>query len=316
MENSQQPSSVSDHAAARRLTWLGYVAIGAVVMIWSAFNIISRIGGRSVLTGFDIAALRFGVSALILFPVFLRRPAAVPWWRLVTVASFGGIGYSLFVYSGFTLAPAAHAGVLVNGGIPFATALVAWGLLGFRPNRGVLIAFSLTGLGIGLIGFESMTAPAEQGSRQWLGDLLFLCGALCWGMFGCLLRKWHLRPLDAMAGLATVSALLYLPVYAMWLPSGLAAAPAQQILLQAVYQGIVVAICGGLCFTFATQTIGPIKAALVLALVPGITAVAAVPLLGESINAATLSGLICVTLGAVFGAIASAPHAPVRPDSR
>lgn len=316
MENAQHSSVASDRAAARRQTWLGYAAIGGVVVIWSGFNIVSRIGGRSDLTGFDIAALRFGVSALILFPVFLRRPGAIAWPRLLAVASFGGLGYSLFVYSGFTLAPAAHAGVLVNGGIPFATALVAWVLLGFRPNRGVLIAFSLTGLGIGLMGYQGITAPAGPGSLQWLGDLLFLCGALCWGMFGCLLRKWHLRPLDAMAGLATFSAALYLPVYFLWLPAALSVAPIEQILLQGGYQGIVVAICGGLLFTFATQTIGPIKAALVLALVPGITAVAAVPLLGESIDPATLAGLICVTLGAIFGAIASAPHAPVRPTER
>ena len=53
-----------------------------------------------------------------------------------------------------------------------------------------------------------------------------------------------------------------------------------------------------------------------LALVPGITAVAAVPLLGEPINATTVFGLICVTFGAVLGAIASAPHSPVRPTGR
>ena len=256
--------------------------------------------------------MRFGVSALILFPVFLRRPAAIHWQRLVMLSVFGGLGYSLLVYCGFTLAPAAHAGILVNGGIPFTTALVAWALLGFRPNRGVWIAFSLTGLGIALMAVHSLSVPAATASRQWLGDALFLGGAMCWGVFGVLLRKWHLRPLDAMAGLATVSALLYLPVYFLWLPTSMSTAPVAQIVLQACYQGILVAICGGMLFTFATQTIGPIKAALVLALVPGVTALAAVPLLGESIDAITVFGLVCVTLGAVLGAIASAPHSPAR----
>lgn len=280
-----------------------------MALLWTGFNIISRLGGRSELTGFDIGALRFGVSALILLPVFLRRPGAIAWRRLLVLSAFGGIGYALLVYCGFMFAPAAHAGILVNGGIPFSTALVAWILLGFRPNRGVLMAFAFTGLGIALMGWHSLNAGGAA-PRQWLGDLLFLAGALCWGVFGVLLRKWNLRPLDAMAGLATVSALLYLPVYLLFLPASLASAPAGQIVLQAVYQGIVVAIVGGMLFTFATQTIGPIKAALVLALVPGLTALAAVPLLGESIDAITVAGLVCVTLGAVFGAMASAPPSP------
>lgn len=302
----------TERSAAQRQTRLGFAAVGTVALFWTGFNIISRMGGRGDLTGFDIGALRFGVSALILLPVFLRRPFAIPWAQLLALSAFGGIGYALLVYCGFMFAPAAHAGILVNGGIPFSTALVAWALLGFRPNRGVMIAFSLTALGIALMAWHSLGAAAGAAPRQWLGDILFLGGALCWGVFGVLLRKWRLRPLDAMAGLAAFSAVLYLPVYFLLLPSTLATAPPGQIALQAVYQGIVVAICGGMLFTFATQTIGPVKAALVLALVPGITAVAAVPLLGEPVDATTVLGLVCVTLGAVLGAIASAPHPPAR----
>lgn len=316
MGNSEPSSAAADRAAVRRQTLLGFAAAGMVVVFWSGFNIVSRLGGRSALTPFDLAALRFGLSALVLLPVFLRRPTAIPWPRLLVLSSFGGLGYALLVYAGFSLAPAAHAGVLVNGGIPFATALAAWGLLGFRPNRGVMIAFSLTGLGIALMGYQSMTVPVGQGSLQWLGDLFFFCGALCWGVFGVLLRRWHLRPFDAMAGLATVSAVLYLPVYLVWLPKAMLAVPMSQLILQGVYQGIVAAVGAGLLFAYASQTIGPIKAALMLALVPGISAVAAVPLLGEPINPTTVFGLICVTFGAVLGAIASAPHAPVRPPDR
>lgn len=316
MEKTEHSAATVDRAVAGRQTLLGFAAAGMVVVCWSGFNIVSRLGGRSALTQFDIAALRFGLSALALLPVFLRRPTAIPWPRLLLLAGFGGLGYALLVYSGFTLAPAAHAGILVNGGIPFATALFAWVLLGFRPNRGIVIAFSLTGAGIGLIGYQSMSAAASHNALQWLGDLLFFGGALCWGVFGVLLRKWHLRPFDAMAGLATCSALLYLPVYVIWLPKAMLAAPLSQLILQGVYQGLVAAVGAGLLFAYASQTIGPIKAALMLALVPGISALAAVPLLGEPIDSTIVVGLLFVTLGAVLGAIASAPHGAVKPASR
>lgn len=283
----------------------GFAAAGLVVLCWSGFNLVSRLGGRSALTPFDLAALRFGISALVLFPLFLRRPAAVPGLKLLILAGFGGLGYALLVYAGFSLAPAAHAGILVNGGIPFATALAAWLLLGYRPGRRALGALALSGLGIVLIGYQSLTMPVA-GSRQWLGDLFFAGGAACWGVFAVLLRKWRLRPVEAMAGLATVSAILYLPVYWLWLPHAQEAVPPATLILQGVYQGLVAATFAGLLFAYATQTIGPIRASLMLALVPGITAVAAVPALNEPLGASTVVGLLLVTGGTVTGAMAAA----------
>lgn len=284
-------------------TLRGFLAASIVVACWSGFNIVSRMGGRSVLTPFDLAALRFGISALLLLPVFLRHPAAIPWPRLCVLAGCGGVGYALLVYSGFSLAPAAHAGILVNGGIPFATALIAWPVLGFRPGRRILLAFGMTALGIALIGYQSLSVQAEGQSRQWLGDLFFLSGALCWGGFGVLLRKWHLKPFDAIAGIAVVSALVYLPVYFLWLPKAVALASTQQLILQGVYQGFIAAVVAGLLYAYASQQIGALKAALMLALVPAISALAAVPLLNEPLVTTTLAGLLCVTLGAILGAL-------------
>lgn len=291
----------------RRRMWSGFAAAAVVVVLWSGFNIVSRLGGRSALTPFDLAAMRYGISALLLLPVFLRRPRAIAWPRLLVLAGFGGLGYGLLVYAGFSLAPASHAGILVNGGIPFATALFAWPLLGFRPKRGVAIAFALTGLGIALIGYQSLAGETGAAPRQWLGDLFFFGGALCWGVFGVLLRKWNLRPFDAMAGIATVSALVFLPVYLLALPKALTLVPTEQLLLQAVYQGVIAAVLAGLLYAHASQTIGPIKAALMLALVPGISAVAAVPILNEALGMLTVAGLVCVSAGAILGAIASTP---------
>lgn len=103
----------------------GFIAALAVVICWSGFNIVSRMGGRNILTPFDLAALRFGISALILSPFLLTTRFIATPLQLTILALFGGHSYALLVYAGFSLAPAAHAGVLVNGGIPFAAALIA-----------------------------------------------------------------------------------------------------------------------------------------------------------------------------------------------
>ena len=65
------------------------------------------------------------------------------------------------------------------------------------------------------------------------------------------------------------------------------------------------------CYAYATITIGPMKASLMLALVPGISAVAAVPFLGEELTLITVLGVLLVTGGAVLGT--TNPNAPSVP---
>ncbi len=270
-----------------------------VVVIWSGFNIVSRFGGKSELTPFDITAIRFAVSGVLLLPLFIFRRRSITWAQLFIFGSVGGIAYSSFVYLGFSLAPAAHAGILVNGGIPFATALVSLAFMGYRPGSRAILSLLIAGLGIVIIGVQSFSH--DESGRQWLGDIFFLCAATSFAVFGLLLRKWRVHPLEATIGVAFVSMLLYLPVYVLFLPKALSLVPMPQILLQCVYQGVLSASVAQLLYTYANHTIGPIKASMMLALVPGVSALAAVPLLGESLGLMTVAGVVLVTCGALLG---------------
>lgn len=281
--------------------WKGYAAAAVVVMIWSGFNIVSRFGGKSALTPFDIVAIRFAVSGIIFLPLFIVRRRSATLLQLLILAGFGGMIYGLFVYSGFARAPAADAGILVNGGIPFATALVSWAAMGYRPGRRALLSLFVAGLGIATIGWQSFSQGHDASGRQWLGDVFFLCAATSFAVFGLLLRKWRVPPLEVTIGIASISMLIYLPVYALFLPKALSSVPIPLILLQCLYQGILAAAVAGLLYAYANQTIGPMKASLMLALVPGASAVAAVPLLGEPLGITTLVGVVLVTCGAVLG---------------
>ncbi|HTH93614.1 MAG TPA: DMT family transporter [Rhodocyclaceae bacterium] len=285
----------------------GYLAALVVIFCWSGFNIVSRLAGRSVLTPFDIAALRVGIASLILLPLFVR----ILWQALqasdvrlllqyLSIAIFGSLGYALPVYSGFAFAPAAHAGVLVNGGIPLATALLAWFALGQRPRGWGAFSLAIAISGIVMIGLQSF---ALAGGNQWIGDLFFVFGAVSWAIAGLLMRRWHLKPIPTVAMMNGLAAILYLPVYVLFLPSHLHEAPMNAVLLQGTYQGFVAAIIAGIFYNHANLTIGPQKASLMLALVPGITAIAAVPILGESLSALAIFGVLLITAGAILGAV-------------
>ena len=57
-----------------------------------------------------------------------------------------------------------------------------------------------------------------------------------------------------------------------------------------------------LLYTLAVRNLGGQTVALIMAIVPGLAAVAAVPILGEPLSLLTLAGLTAVTTGAIFGA--------------
>lgn len=280
---------------------LGLLAAGVVVLCWSGFNIVSRMGSKGVLTPFDIAAMRFGVSALLAAPFFLLKVAPKDWPRYMALAGFGGVGYGVLVYSGFAFAPTAHAGVFVNGGIPFWTIVFLAMARGYKLQRHVIAAMLLSTCGLVLIGYESLS-QAHSGT-QWKGDVLFLTAAASWAVFGLLMRRWQVKPVLAITGVATFAATAYLPVYLLWLPKAIMAAPVAEITLQCVYQGIIAALLAGVMYSYANQKIGPSRASMMLALVPGVSAVGAWFLLDEPLGLRIIAGIAVVSLGAILCAL-------------
>jgi drug/metabolite transporter (DMT)-like permease len=136
---------------------------------------------------------------------------------------------------------------------------------------------------------------------QMFGDLLFLSGSSLWEVFTLLLRRYPVPPLTAAVSTTLGSAILYLPIWWLFLPSTLEHAPVAEVALQAIYQGVLVVFAAMMLYTFAVQCLGGQTVALMMAIVPGLSALAAVPVLGEPISVFTLAGLGAVTLGAVLG---------------
>ena len=288
----------------------GLLAALAVVVFWSGFNIVSRFGATASFTPFDIAAMRYGVSGTIALPFFLRYVPMRDWPRHAVLACVGGLAYGLCVYWGFAFAPSAHAGVFVNGGIPFWTIVIMAVTSGFRIARPTVVALLLSTAGLLLIGFESLLAPA-QGS-EWIGDLLFLTAALAWAIFGLLMRRWQVKPQFGILGIASFSALVFMPIYLLWLPSSIAAASWGEIALQCVYQGVIASMLAAGFYSYAVQKVGAGEASMMLALVPAFTAIGAYLILDEALGLTTIVGIVVVSIGALLGALPPAALARVR----
>lgn len=309
---------------SRRALWIGGVCALAVLAIWTSFILVARSSARHTLTPFDIAFLRFVFSGAIALPIALWRwPAlraglggAQAWRRGGVLALAAGVGYCAFAYTGFFYAPAAHAAVLLPGSLPLWTAVFAVLLLGDRLTAPRAAGLALIVAGDLLVGGSSLLR-AFDGGEVWKGDLLFLGGSACWALYGVLCRRWRVGAVDATLAIAVGCLVSYVPLFALgvaagWVPTQLGAAPWREIAFQAVFQGGFSMLIAGLAFTQVVTTFGPVRTTMMTALVPGLAALAAVPLLGEPLGAAALGGLLCVTCGLLLG-LRHAGAVPVRP---
>lgn len=294
------PSNTRSHPVLSDTT-KGLLAGLMVVLCWSGFNIVSRFGSKGVFTPFDLAAMRYGVSGLLGSAYFLRNVPYAEWPRYVLLSVFGGLGYGLLVYSGFSFAPSAHAGIFVNGGIPFCTVVIVALTTGFHLARQTLLALLVSGVGLLFIGIDSLLS--HHGEAEFMGDLLFLAAALSWAIFGILMRRWQIRPLLGICGIACFAMLLYWPVYLLYLPKNLPMAGWKDITLQCVYQGVIAAMLAASLYSYSNQKIGACQASMMLALVPAVSAIGAYFILDEQLTWTVMLGIVIVSTGAIVGAM-------------
>jgi drug/metabolite transporter (DMT)-like permease len=286
---------------------LGVAAGIVVVLIWSGWLTVSKVGAESDLTIFDIAALRFGVSAVIALPIVVyHRPwKGVPPHRIVALAALAGIPYVLIMYAAFTFAPAAYGGVFMNGVLPAITLALAWLWLGERPRN-------LQYAGTALILFGAVLAAIDSGntgaSQAWIGALLFLLAGFMFSVYLILNRLWQVTTLQVLLSLSVLSGLIYVPIWFLFLPSAMAETAPGHILLQAAYQGLLPNLIGLNLLAYAVRNVGASATAAIMSAVPGLGAILAMLLLGEMLGTATWLGILMLSLGIILTAIRPRNH--------
>lgn len=276
----------------------GYLLLIATMLIWGSFTLMSRIGAKQALTAWDITALRFATAFIVLVPIQLWRRE---WrflfdWRVLVLALLGGVGYSCAVYSGFSYAPAAHAAIWLNGFFPAFTAIAAYFVLKERFSKHLWISLAFMALGLSAMVLAMVYESEFYFSR---GDVFFMMGAAFWGVYTVFLKRWMLPPWQAMAGVAIWTAIIFLPIYVLFLPKQLESASYLHMVEQGLFHGVFVVIIAMLTYIGAIERLGAFKTGSLLALAPFLAALAAVPLLNEPLNLAIALGLLGMGIGAL-----------------
>jgi drug/metabolite transporter (DMT)-like permease len=280
---------------------LGTAAATGIVFIWSSWLIVTKVGAESTLTIFDIAALRFGLSALISLPfVLYYKPwRGMPLHRVAAMSLLAGLPYVLVTYAAFTFAPAAYGGVFINGVMPAMTLAIGWLWLKEQPRSSQLAGAALIIAGASLAAIDARSAAA---SGAWIGALLFLAGALMFSTYMVLNRIWQVTAPQILFTISVVTAVYYLPLWYLFLPSNMAATETSQILLQAVFQ-MLPNLVGFNLLAIAVRNVGAAPTAAILSAVPGLGAILGLIILDEELGAATWIGIAVLSLGILLTAL-------------
>ena len=297
----------------------GIAAAVITVAIWTGFIVIGRASAGRTLLPFDIGLLRvLGASAVLLpwgwWLTRGRRDTAsssllglspLPLRQTVLAGFFGGFIYAVLCYAGFFYAPAAHASVLMPGSLPLWTALLAALVLRDRITPARALGLACIVVGDLVVGGASLL-QAFNGGSVWKGDVIFMSAAFCWSVYSVLARKFGLEAVRATIAITAFAFCTYVPLFALLtasgvLPTHLASAPWGEIAFQALFQGVGSVVISGITFVQMVRAFGPVKSTMITALVPGLSALGAVLLLGEPLGWNLLAGLALVTAGILFG---------------
>lgn len=268
----------------------------AAVSIWAGGIVVARLGLQTSLTPWDIAALRFIVAGLLLVPYLFRRGLALErlGWIGLGALVLGGAPTVLLWNTGLLFAPAAHAGALFPGVMPLMVAILAAATLQEVLTSTKRIGFALiVASALGIL----CAAGGAMGSSQNIGHVLFLGSALAWACYTVAMRRARLDGLHAAAISAVGALLLYLPAYPFVAGTNVFEASLSDITLQALVQGLLTAVISYLLYGRAVSILGASSGAAFAALCPAMTALLAIPILGEWPTAIDWIAIILISVG-------------------
>jgi drug/metabolite transporter (DMT)-like permease len=292
----------------------------AAVSIWAGWSAMTRLAVTTSLDAWDIPALRFGVAGVLLSTVLVRHGLArdrLGWLGLGGIIVGNGAPYALVAAVGLRFAPAYDQGALNPGCMPLFVALIVTTLLGKKPSRAQKFGLSLVLAGaLIIIGWHG---SAWSISRTF-GDALFLIASFLTACYTVIMRRAKLDPIHVAALVSTGSLVIYGPIYLALRGFHFAAVPLADLTVQVIFQGIVVTIVSLVLYGRAVLILGASGGSAFGALVPALSALLAIPLLGEWPTASGWVGIALISAGVYLASGGPLPvmrrHATMRIDPR
>lgn len=299
-ERSVPGPSRATSLTAGRLTGLLWAAL--TVAIFSGWFVVTRFSVTRELGIWDIAALRFGIGALILSPAIFGRGRTLPpaaWGEGLVFALLWGLPFVLLVALGIQLTSAGRAASVAPTLMPVFAGLIGWAIFRQRPTSRRFAGYAA--IVAGLAGLLAIN-PGGDGLRATAGFAALAAAAGMWAIYTLLFSRSGRTPIQASALICLWSSALLLPVYLGFGLSRFGHASASEIALQAGYQGVLMSSVAVVTFNRAVSLLGAGAATAIIALVPVGASLLAVPLLGEIPSPIEAAATALIIAGVVLAA--------------
>ena len=200
-------------------------------------------------------------------------------------------------------------------------ALIAATVLGEKPSTAQKIGLSLILSGaLIIIGWHG---TAWSISRSF-GDALFLVASFLTACYTVIMRQSKLDPIHVAALVSTGSLVVYIPLYTVIHGIYFAKVPLAGLTVQVIFQSILVTIISLVLYGRAVLILGASGGSAFAALVPALSALLAIPLLGEWPGRTGWVGIVLISTGVCLASggpsstppgLRSAPamHGRIRP---
>lgn len=288
--------------------WTHGLAFAAIsVLIFSGWFVVTRFTVTHQLRIWDVAALRFGAGAVLLAPVlFKQRLSVAAWLEGLLYAVLWGAPFVLLVAMGLKLTTAAQASSIVPALMPVMAGLMSWHATKRRPAGSTIWSYLV--ILIGLVALV-ISRPMTGGAIDPLGYGALMLAALTWAVYSVRFRASRLSALQSAALICFWSAVIFVPVYVGWDLSRLSQASSQEIVFQLVYQGVLMSGVALFAYNRAVAVLGAGAAAAMMALVPVLATLLAIPVLGEVPSLLGAAAIIVIALGVVVATRRPSPVA-------
>jgi drug/metabolite transporter (DMT)-like permease len=302
---------------------LGFV-FGLAMALGAATSFaMARAGALRGLAPEDIILARATVAGLIMLPFLVKwglpTLAGIGWRRGLLLLLTGGPLFAFLQTGGYTFAPLAHGAVIAPSTVTILSTLGAVAFLGERLTMWHVIGGLTVIAGVILVSWHGL-AGSTVTDTTWIGDLMFVTSSVLWAVFTLLMRKWRIDPIRATAVVAVLTAVVVLPGYFAYRGlDRLMSLPADALLAQGIAQGLVQGVLTLLAYSKAIAILGVSRAVLFPAIVPAISIVIGIPLVGEWPDTMQIAGVSLVTvgilaavglIGRIFEALRRSPRPP------
>lgn len=277
---------------------LAIIAIVVNTIIWSAAAPVFKWSLIDI-PPFTLAFLRFLLATLIILPFVIHKlKVSIDDFYKLLILSFVGITMHIsFFYLGLSLAPSINAPIIAST-TPIFLIIGAMLFLHEKPKRKVLYGTAVSLIGFLIIIIRPIFEKAEIGSI--IGNIYLVLATVTLVFYTLLLKKYNFQYsyLTIMFWLFFLGSLAFLPMF-------LLENQGRDIMTSFDFRGSVGIFYGAIlsstlayfCYNYATKYIKAHEIGIFAYLDPFITALVAIPLLGETITFTYLLGTLFVFIG-------------------